>query len=130
MKKKLRISYLIIFILLLATEVCIALLVHDNFVRPYIGDVLVVGVICAFLRVFIPDKIRVLPLITSMFAVLVEILQYFDFVKLLRLSENRFFSILLGRTFDIKDILCYVAGGLIFFAAEAIIFKRRKADEY
>ncbi len=130
MKKKLRISYLIIFVLLLVTEVCIALFVHDNFVRPYIGDVLVVGVICAFLRVFIPDKIKALPLIASVFAASVEILQYFDFVKLLGLSENRFFSILLGRTFDIKDIICYIAGGLIFFAAEVLILKRRKADEY
>lgn len=126
--KKSRITYLIIFLLLLLTEVLIALFVHDSFIRPYLGDVLVVAVICAFLRVFIPDKVKLLPVFTSAFAVFVEILQYFDFVSLLGLGENRFFSILLGRTFDIKDIICYIVGGAIFFAAEQIL--RRNSDEH
>ncbi len=127
MKKKLRLTYLLIFIILLAAEVVIALFVDDGFVRPYIGDVLVVGVICAFLRIFIPDRIRFLPLLTSAFAAGVELLQYFDFVSLLGLSDNRFFSILLGRTFDPKDIVCYIIGGVLFLAAE--IIARRKSDE-
>ena len=93
MKKKLRFTYFLIFVILLAVEVFIALFVNDSFVRPYVGDVLVVGVICAFLRIFIPDKIRILPLLTSAFAAGVELLQYFDFVSLIGLSDNRFFSI-------------------------------------
>lgn len=127
MKKKLRFTYLLIFIFLLATETVIALFVSDSFVRPYVGDVLVIGVICAFFRIFIPDKIRILPLLTSAFAAGVELLQYFDFVSLLGLSDNRFFSILLGRTFDLKDIVCYVIGGVLFLTAE--ILARRKTDE-
>lgn len=127
MKKGLRITYFSIFLLLLAVEILIALFVHDRFVRPYIGDVLVVAVICAFIRVFIPDKIRALPLLTSAFAAGVELLQLFDFVERIGLSHSRFFSILLGRTFDIKDIFCYVIGGMVFFVAERL---RRKADEY
>lgn len=116
--KKHRLIYLIIFLLLLAAEIIIALFVHDSFVRPYVGDVLVVAVICAFLRIFIPEKIRLLPIFTAAFAVLVEVLQYFDFVSLLGLADSRFFSVLLGRTFDIKDIICYAVGGILFFAAE------------
>lgn len=126
--KKSRITYLIIFLLLLLTEILIALFVNDSFVRPYMGDVLVVGVICSFLRVFIPDKIKFLPIFTLIFAAFVEVLQYFDFVSLLRLEKSNFFSILLGRTFDIRDIICYIVGGAIFFAAEQII--RRKSNEH
>ncbi len=126
--KKSRITYLIIFLLLLLTEILIALFVNDSFVRPYMGDVLVVGVICSFLRVFIPDKIKFLPIFTLIFAAFVEVLQYFDFVSLLRLEKSNFFSILLGRTFDIRDIICYIVGGAIFFAAEQII--RRKPNEH
>lgn len=126
MKKKLRLTYLLIFIFLLATETVIALFVNDGFVRPYIGDVLVVGVICAFLRIFLPDRIRALPLLTSAFAAGVELLQYFDFVSLLGLSDSRFFSVLLGRTFDLKDIVCYLIGGILFLAAETIA--RRRSD--
>lgn len=127
MKRKIRFTYFLIFVLLLAAEVLIALFVHDGFVRPYIGDVLVTGVICAFLRIFFPAKPKFLPVLTAVFAAGVEILQYFDFVSLLGLSDNRFFSILLGRTFDPKDVVCYFIGGLIFFAAEYLA--RRKSVE-
>ena len=128
MKKKLRITYAVLFVALFLTEVLIALFVHDSFIRPYIGDVLVVIVICAFLRVFIPDKIRLLPVFVTLFAVAVEGLQYFDFVDLIGLADNKIISTVIGRTFDLKDIICYTVGGLIFFVAEC--FFRRKRNEH
>ena len=127
MKKKLRITYLILFLTLFAAEVVIALFVHDAFVRPYIGDILVVILICAFLRIFIPDKIRFLPAFVTLFAVFIEALQYFDFVNLIGLSDNEIVSTVIGRTFDIKDIICYTVGGLIFFIAE-YFFRRKNYD--
>ena len=117
-RNKSRLAYLIIFILLLTIEILIALFVHDSFVRPFVGDILVVVLICAFLRIFIPDKIRLLPVFATLFAVTVEALQYFDFVKLLGLENNPVISTALGRTFDTRDILCYIIGGALFFAAE------------
>ncbi len=128
MKNKIKLTYFLVFTILLVTEILIALFVHDGFVRPYIGDVLVVGVICAFLRLFVPEKIRFLPILTSVFAAGIELLQLFDFVDVIGLSGSRFFGILLGRTFDIKDIICYAVGGLIFFAAENLA--RRKTHEF
>ena len=121
---KQRLTYTIIFILLFSVEVLIALFVHDSFVRPFVGDILVVMLVCAFLRIFISDKVRFLPIFATLFAVTVEVLQYFDFVKLLGLENNPVISIALGRTFDIKDIVCYIIGGALFFAAEAI-FRRK-----
>ena len=126
MKKRINLTYLLIFVLLLTAEILIAIFVHDDFVRPYIGDVLVTGVICSLFRVFLPTKPKSLPILTAIFAAGVEFLQYFDFVSFLGLADNRFFSILIGRTFDPKDIVCYFIGGLIFFAAE--YFARRKRD--
>ena len=117
-----------IFILLVAVEVLIALYVHDRLLRPYIGDVIVTGVLCSFFRIFVPTKPKTLPLLTAVLAAGVEIMQYFDFVNLLGLADNRFLSILLGRTFDWMDIVCYLFGGLIFFQAE--YFARRKNVEY
>lgn len=125
---KLRITYILIFILLFATEVLIALFVHDNFVRPFIGDVLVVMLVCAFLRIIVPEKIKFMPVFATLFAVIIEILQYFDFVKLLGLENNPIISTALGRTFDIRDIICYIIGGAIFFAAETLL--RRNACEH
>lgn len=37
--------HLLTFIIVLIVEIFIGIFVHDEFVRPYIGDVLVVGVI-------------------------------------------------------------------------------------
>lgn len=126
MKNKARITYTLIFILLLLAEILIGAFVNDSFIRPYMGDVLVVMLICSLLRIFFAEKPKLLPIYTALFAVSVEILQYFDFVKLLGLEGNKIISIALGRTFDIKDIICYIAGGIIFFAAEQI---RRKAND-
>ena len=126
--KKSRITNSILFLILFLTELLIALFVHDSFVRPFIGDVLVVMLICAFLRIFIPRKIRLLPLFATAFAVLIEGLQYFDFVEKLGLADNPILSTALGRTFDLKDIICYIAGGVLFFAAERIYHNRRNAE--
>jgi predicted membrane channel-forming protein YqfA (hemolysin III family) len=119
MKK--RLIYLIVTILILIIEVMIALFVHDKFVRPYIGDVLVTILICSFLRIFIPKGVKLLPLYVFIFAAGVEVLQYFRIVELLGLSDNRFFSILIGSVFDVKDVVCYGIGCVIFFFGEKII---------
>lgn len=44
--KKSRLSYFIVFIIVLIIEVIIALYVHDNFIRPYVGDIL--AIICIY----------------------------------------------------------------------------------
>lgn len=113
MRNKKRLIYLTVTILLLLVEIFIALFVHDNFIRPYIGDVLVVVVIYTFVRIFIPEKVSWLPLYIFIFAAFVETLQYFNIIELLGLEDNRFMSILIGSVFDIKDIICYGAGCLI-----------------
>ena len=120
-KSQKRIIYFISTILLLAVEVCIALFVHDDFIRPYIGDVLVVVVIYTFIRIFIPERFRLIPLYIFVFAAGVEIAQYFDIVQILHLENNGFLSILIGSTFDIKDIICYGVGCLLLGIYEFLI---------
>ena len=125
MNKK-RIFYLITTIILLLIEVLIALYIHDAFIRPYLGDVLVVIVIYTFLRIFIPEKIKLLPLYIFIFAAGVEVLQYFQIVKLLGLEDNRFFSVLMGTVFDLKDIVCYGVGCLLLGIYEIVRWRYRK----
>ncbi len=108
-----RLFYLVATIVLLMTEIWIALYVHDDFIRPYIGDLLVVIVIYCFVRIWIPEGRRLLPLYIFLFATAVEVLQYFDLVTILGLEHNRFFRILLGSVFDLKDILCYGVGCIL-----------------
>ena len=73
-------------------EVFIGLFVHDGFIRPFMGDVLVVILIYTFIRIFIPEKIRLLPLFIFIFAAGVETLQYFRIVEALGLQDNRILS--------------------------------------
>ncbi|WP_124065340.1 DUF2809 domain-containing protein [Clostridium sp. E02] len=119
-KNQLRIKYTIVFLLLLFVEVMIALYVHDTFVRPYFGDMLVVILVYSFTRIFIPERCRLLPLYIFLFAAGVEVLQYFRFVHILGLEHNRFLRIVLGSVFDIKDIICYGVGSILLVAFERI----------
>lgn len=114
-RKNKRILYGVIFLILVSIEVLIALFVKDNFVRPYLGDVLVVWVIYSFVRIFFPERLKLLPLFVFLFAAIIEILQYFDFVHLLSLSDYKIAQIVLGSVFDIKDLFCYFVG-CIFLA--------------
>lgn len=108
-----RVFYGISTLVLLFIEVVIALFVHDEFIRPYIGDVLVVILIYTLIRTIVPERIKILPLLVFIFAVGVECLQYIHIVELLGVWDNRFLRVLIGGTFDIKDIGCYFIGCLI-----------------
>ena len=121
MKK--RLTYALAFLILLITEILIALFVRDDFIRPYGGDILVTVLICAAVRIVVPTGVRLLPLWVFLFAAGVEIGQYFDFVTLLGLGNIAFFRILLGSTFSFADLLCYAAGCALFWLGEKIITK-------
>lgn len=126
---KLRLRYAAAFLLLLAVEVVIALFVHDRFVRPYLGDVLVVGVVYLLVRVFVPEKLRLLPLFVFLFAALVELMQAMDIVRLLGLEGNAVLSTAVGSTFDAADILCYAVGCALLGAYEAVRYHlERRGD--
>lgn len=120
MAEKLRKSmgYGVAFALILMVEILIALFVRDRFIRPYGGDILVTVLICCFVRIFFPEKIKLLPLWVFLFSAMVEVGQYFDYVTLLGLGEIEFFRILLGTSFSTADIVCYGIGCLLFFGAE------------
>lgn len=120
-----RIYYGITFLILLIIEVVIAMYVHDNFIRPYIGDVLVVAVVYCIVRVIIPDGVKLMPLYAFIFAAFVEVLQYFQLVKVLKLEDNTLVRVIIGSTFDIKDIVCYGVGTIVIVAFELVIVKKK-----
>ena len=120
MKK--RIFYIISFLVIFCIEVFIALYGRDSFVRPYRGDALVVVLVYSFVRIFIPTGVPRLPFYVFLFACFVEVLQYFQLVETLGIT-NRALRIILGSTFDWKDIVCYGAGCILIFLFEQI-FRR------
>ena len=109
------------FIALFVIEIIIALYVRDSFIRPYGGDVLVTVLLCCFLRIFIPNRCKLLPLFVFLFAAFVEVLQAINIVALLGLQNIRFLRILIGTTFSVADIICYAVGCLIFFLIDYLL---------
>ena len=125
--QRLRVTYAAAALVLFAVEVLIALYVRDAFIRPYGGDVLVTWLICCALRTVWPQRYR-LPIAGGVlvFAVLVEVGQYFGLVYLLGLGHIAFFRILIGTGFSWWDMVCYAVGCGMFVGADLLIV--RSAD--
>ncbi len=126
--KTARILYALGFVALVIVEVLIALYVHDSFIRPYGGDIIVIWVLYCFVRIFFPKKLRLLPLYLFLFAVAVEIGQYFNYAALLGLDGSPFFLTLLGSSFSWLDIACYGVGSAVSFAVQEIFALLEKSN--
>ena len=114
MKIKFRAKYLFVFVGILLTEVWIALFVNDQIIRPFVGDLLVILLMYAFVRVFIePRNHIVLAVCILVFAYLVEIGQYFELVSRLGLADSGIARIVIGTSFDWLDLLAYTIGFMI-----------------
>ena len=107
-----RIFSLAAFLLLLAIEIVIGLCVHDRFVRPYGGDVLVVILLYFLCRIFLPEKPAYLSLWIFLFAVLVEVTQIIPLVDLLGI-QSRLIRVIMGTSFAWGDLLAYGAGTVV-----------------
>ena len=114
-------SYFLLAILLFIIEALIALFIHDNFIRPYFGDFLVVILVYCFLKSFLvvsPTKTAIAVLV---FAYGIEILQYYNFVERLGLGHSTFARVILGSSFEWIDIVTYTLGVITILVAEKFI---------
>ena len=116
-------KYLLLFIAILFIELYIGFYVHDAIIRPYIGDLLVVILIYAFVRIFWKGEYFKIALLTFFFACGVEFLQYFKFVNVIGLGENKIARVLIGTAFSWVDILAYFGGFLVILFGERFLWK-------
>ncbi len=123
-KTKLRFIFLALFVLLFAVETLIALFVHDDFIRPYVGDMIVTVVVWSFARIIFPDKFRLMSLYVMIFAVLVEVGQYFNYVDVLGIT-NPILVTMMGTSFAWADIACYAVGCVVTAVIDYILFKKK-----
>jgi len=94
----------------------IALFVNDTFVRPFLGDVIVVGWLYLSLKSFIKMNSYMLAHLVLALAYVIEIAQYFNIVSILGLQHIDPVRIIFGATFDWLDLLAYTVGwGCILF---------------
>lgn len=110
--------YLLLTIILFLVEVFIAMYVHDNIVRPYIGDVLVVILLYCFVKSFLPARVLTTAIAVLLFAYFIEACQYFRVIYMLGLGRYPLARVVFGIGFDWTDILAYTVGAIIVLLVE------------
>lgn len=106
-------KFLFIFLAIFVIEVLIAKYLNDAFIRPFGGDVLVVVLMYAFLRIFLKTNNKKLALGVLIFSFVIEFLQATHYVNWLGLQDSKFWTIVLGTYFSFYDLLAYFVGYLI-----------------
>lgn len=104
-----RFPYAILAMLLLLTEVAIAIWVTQPFIRGFIGDVLVIILLYTVIRSLFNRRHRYLEEAILIFAICIEVTQYFEISELLNI-ESSFIKVIIGQVFDWFDILAYLVG--------------------
>ena len=110
--------FFLLTILFFVTEVLIALYVKDDFVRPYVGDYLVVMLIYCAVRTFVKANPVKVAIAVLLFAYMIEVLQYFRIVDRLGLSGNQVAKTVIGYGFEWWDMLAYTLGVLTIVLME------------
>ncbi len=122
---KRRLPYLIATVLLLVVEIFIGVFVHDDFVRSYIGDVLVTVLLCTFGQMIFL-KCRFIPIVVFLFSAVVELCQLIELDRILGI-EGSVLGIVVGSTFDVADIVCYAVGCIVFFTVQYFIKNKKRS---
>lgn len=119
-------AYLALSVLLFVTEILIALFVHDSFIRPYVGDALVVILIYCLVKSFLNLPVYLVCLVTLAFAYTIEFMQYLKIVETLRLEKSTLARIVLGTSFSKLDLLAYTVGIFIVWITEKRLAKMNR----
>ena len=114
-------NYLIGFFSLLIIEILIASFIKDDFIRPYLGDFLVVIMLYCFLMGISRFSIYKSLFIVLIFSFKIEFLQLIDIVKLLQYQPPKPIMIILGSSFSVWDLVAYLLGLLSCLILEILI---------
>lgn len=111
-------NYFLGFLGLLVLEIAIARFVNDNFIRPYLGDFLVVILLYCFLMAISRISVFKGLLVVLLFSFAVELFQLINIVKVMQYQPPEVVMIVLGSSFSILDLLAYSLGILTCFLLE------------
>src|SRR5690349_19273950 len=125
---KFNFNYFLLATLLFITELFIGFYMHDDLIRPYGGDILVVILIYCTVKAFINTPALKTATGVLVFAFAIELLQYFNVVAILGLQHNKAARIIIGTSFSVGDLVCYTLGILIILLTE-IVFNNEPVFE-
>ncbi len=102
------VSYLVLLVV-------IALFVRDSFIRPTLGDLLVVVWLYYALASVVLMPVYALASLVVVIAYLVELGQYLQITSWLAIDSSSLLHVILGATFDWRDLVAYSVGGLVCY---------------
>ena len=108
-------NYFIAFLILLITEILIAIFIKQPFIRYVFGDFLVVILMYCFLKSFIKAASIYIAIFVLIFAYTIEIMQKYNTLALLNLENNKLANIILGNTFEFTDLIAYTLGVITIY---------------
>jgi ABC-type enterochelin transport system permease subunit len=103
-------SSFFVFLAVLLVEIVIGTFFHDAFVRYFLGDVLIVVLICFLVRSAFAIPLRTVVISTLIFAFCTELAQAFDLIGRLGWRDSQLAHLTIGSTFDWADLLAYTLG--------------------
>lgn len=118
---KFNFTYFALSIILFIVEILIAKYVHDQIIRPYGGDLLVVILIYCFVKSFFDFPVVPTSIFVLIFSFVVETLQYFNFIEFVGLEKSNIARIVMGTSFEWIDIVAYIVGVVIIITIEKLI---------
>ncbi|NOT94342.1 ribosomal maturation YjgA family protein [Ferruginibacter sp.] len=113
-------KYFLLTLLFFIVEVLIALFIHDRFIRPYVGDYLVVFLIYCAVKTFLKASQVKVAIGVLLFSYTIEVLQYFNIVDRLGLAGNRLAKTVIGYGFEWLDLLAYTLGVITILLLERV----------
>jgi len=124
-KGKIRFSqvYFLMSLVLLFIEILIGIFAHDNYIRPFGGDFLVVILLFCLVKTIFDLPTLTVASSVLLFAYLVEWSQYLKLADRLHLSRPGLARTLLGDYFSWTDMGCYTMGFVGIILVEKYIKK-------
>jgi hypothetical protein len=107
---KFNLKYFLLALLLFVTEVLIALYVHDQIIRPYFGDVLVILLMYFAIKAILNYPVLLTAIAVLIISFIIEGLQYMNIVEKLGLQDNKIAATVIGTSFSWVDVCAYVLG--------------------
>ena len=117
--------YFVLAVLLFGIEILIAKFAHDQIIRPYVGDLLVVILIYCFVKSFLDTPYLNTSLAVLVFSYAVETLQYFHVINWLGLEHSNIARIIIGTYFEWIDLIAYTIGISIVIYLESALANRK-----
>ena len=121
-------DYFLLTAIFFITETLIALYVHDSFIRPWLGDYLVVMFLYCLIRTFLAYSVLQTAIFVLLLSYLIEVTQYFNLAQLLGLEQSELALIIIGSTFEWTDILAYTLGILTVIGIEKLRLRNLNTD--